>query len=138
MDKAKVIKKLNDMMNLELSGALKYVHYSLFIFGVRRKPIIEFFREQATESIGHATKLGEKITALGGNPSVNITEDLKARKIVIEQLLKESMQIESKALSGYMNLLKDVEDDVVMDNFVREFIAEESEHLEDVEKMLRE
>jgi len=125
------------MMNLELSGALKYIQYSYGIFGVRRKPVIEFLREQAMESIGHAMKLGDKITGLGGNPVVRVEEDLKPKKVAIEQILKESTQIESKALDGYMSMLKDVGDDVVMDNFIREFVSEESGHLEEVEKMLR-
>ena len=138
MDKGKVTKKLNEMMNIEISGALRYLQHSYFVFGVRRKPIVEFLREQSLESIGHATKLGEKISALGGNPAISINEDLKPRKIAPEQILKESMQIESKALNGYLNILKDVEDDVVMDCFIREFVSEESAHLEEVEKMLRE
>ena len=97
-----------------------------------------FLREQAEESIGHAMKVGDKIVALGGNPTVTVNEDLKARKITIEQILKESILIETKALNGYMNILKDVEDDVVMDGFIRDFVTEESGHLEEVEKMIRE
>jgi bacterioferritin len=138
MNKQTVIKKLNEMMNIELNGAMKYIQYSYFVFGVRRKPIVEFLREQAEESIGHAMKVGDKIVALGGNPTVTVNEDLKARKITIEQILKESILIETKALNGYMNILKDVEDDVVMDGFIRDFVTEESGHLEEVEKMIRE
>jgi bacterioferritin len=138
MDKNKVIKKLNEMMNLEISGAMKYLQYSYYVFGLNRIPIVGFLREQATESIGHSTKLGDKIVALGGLPMVKVDEDLKARKLTTEQILRDSVQIETKALSGYMNLLNDVADDVVMDSFIRDFISEESGHLEEVEKMLRE
>ncbi len=137
MNKTTVIKKLNDMMNLEISGAMKYLQFSYMVFGLNRKPSIDFLREQATESIMHSTKIGEKILSLGGSPSISSQEDLKVRKISIEQILKESTQIETKALNGYMNLLKDVADDVVMDNFIRDFISEESNHLEEIEKMLR-
>ncbi len=138
MDKKKVIAKLNDALNMELVGVLRYLHYSFMVFGRQRIPIVHFLREQATEGLGHATKLGEKITALGGQSSISVSEKLHKVKHSIDAILKESLEFEKEALNGYKNLLEDVSDDVVMDTFVREFIEEESEHVEEVEKMLRE
>jgi bacterioferritin len=138
MDKQKVIQKLNEAFNYELMGAIRYLHYSFMVFGVRRIPVVEHLREEAEESFGHATKLGEKIAALGGTPSVSISESLKGKIKTVEQILKESLEHEMNAVKMYSDLLKDVQDDVVLDAFVREFVSEEQSHAEEVEKMLRE
>ena len=51
MDKDKVIDKLTTIFDLELSGVIRYTHYSLMIFGPNRLPLIDFFKAQATESL---------------------------------------------------------------------------------------
>lgn len=138
MDKQKVIKKLNELMNFELLGVMKYTHYSFSVFGQRRLAVIGFLHEQANESLMHATKIGEKITALGGKPVVETNTRISKSFKTIEDILSDSLDHEREALEAYKRLLKDVEDDVVMDGFVRDFVVEESSHQEEVEKMLRE
>jgi bacterioferritin len=138
MNTKKVIEELNTLMNYELAGALRYLHHSFMVFGVRRIPIVEHLRKEAGESLGHATKLGEKITALGGTPTVSVTESLSGKKKSLERILEESLKHERDAVKKYSELLKLVEDDVVLDAFVRDFVAEEQSHVEEVEKMLRE
>ena len=138
MNKQKVIQRLNDLMNYELAGALRYLHYSFMVFGLRRIPVVEHLRKEAEESFGHATKLGEKITALGGSPSVGVSESMKGKKKTVEEILKESLKHEMNAVKTYAGLLKLVKDDIVLDAFVRDFVSEEQSHVEEVEKMLRE
>ncbi len=137
MKKSKLIPKLHELLNYELTGALRYLYFSFMIFGVRRHPIVEFFRKEAEESIGHATSLGEKITALGGTPAVAITEVLNSKKD-LEDILRESLEHEKSAVKKYSDLLQDVKDDPVLDAFVRDFVSEEQSHVEELEKMLRE
>ena len=59
MDKKRVIDKLSEIFVLELSGVIRYTHYSLMIFGYNRLPLIEFFKAQASESLDHANMAGE-------------------------------------------------------------------------------
>ncbi len=58
-------------MEAELTGVVRYTHYSLMIFGYGRIPIVSWMRGQATESLAHASEAGELITHLGGHPSGN-------------------------------------------------------------------
>ena len=76
MDKQKIIKILSKIFDLELSGVIRYTHYSLMIFGPNRLPLVDFFRSHATESLSHANLVGEHITGLGGHPPLN-TENIK-------------------------------------------------------------
>ena len=76
MNKKKIINKLSEIFNLELTGVTRYTHYALMIFGSNRLPLIDFYRQQAKESLMHADMVGEHITGLGGHPPLN-TENIK-------------------------------------------------------------
>src|SRR4029434_1205320 len=65
----KVIRSLNTILELELAGVVRYVHYSLMVFGHARIPIISWMRNQATEGLNHAAMAGEHVTAVAGHPS---------------------------------------------------------------------
>jgi Bacterioferritin (cytochrome b1) len=68
-DKIKVLEILKQIFELEMAGVIRYTHYALMIFGSNRLPLVEFFREQAKESLNHTDLVGEHITGLGGAPS---------------------------------------------------------------------
>ncbi|NBT59843.1 bacterioferritin, partial [bacterium] len=70
--KNKVLAHLDKILEAELSGVVRYLHYSFMIFGPNRIPITGWFRSHANEGIAHAVSIGEKITALGGHPSVKV------------------------------------------------------------------
>ena len=55
IDSQKVIASLNTILELELAGVVRYVHYSLMVFGHARIPIISWMRNQAHG--GHEPRL---------------------------------------------------------------------------------
>ncbi|MDE0804517.1 MAG: ferritin-like domain-containing protein, partial [Acidimicrobiales bacterium] len=63
---AEVIPVLNDILKAELSGVVRYTHYSLVITGPNRLPLVDFMQGQAAESLVHAQQAGEILTGLGG------------------------------------------------------------------------
>ncbi len=65
-DKAKAIETLNRIMELELSGVVRYTHYSLMVYGYNRIPIVSWLKANAQEGLDNATKAGELVTMLGG------------------------------------------------------------------------
>ena len=139
MNKENVINKLSEIFNHELTGVIRYTHYALMIFGANRLPLVQFFREQATESLLHADTVGEHITGLGGHPPLN-TENIKeTHKHEIKDLLSESLQHERKAIKSYYELLELVKDEsIYLEEFARSMIGQEELHVLEVEKMLKE
>ena len=139
MDKNKVIEKLSEIFNLELTGVTRYTHYALMIFGANRLPLVEFYREQAKESLMHADMVGEHITGLGGHPPLN-TENIKeTHKHNIKDILSETLQHEKKAIATYYELLELVKDhSVYLEEFSRSMIGQEELHVLEVKKMLKE
>ena len=105
MNNKDIIKVLSKVFDLELSGVIRYTHYSLMIFGPNRLPLIDFFKAQASESLMHATLAGEHITGLGGHPPLNIKDIKETFKHDIDEILKETLAHEQEAIRVYYELL---------------------------------
>ncbi len=131
-----LVQKLNEILELEISGVVRYLHYSLMITGPNRIPIVKFFRDQATEGFGHAAAVGEKITALGGHPSLKVQPVPETNKHAVLDILRESVEFEKEALQHYLDFLPLCKDNVALEEFIRQFIRQEQEHIEECEKML--
>ena len=138
MNKEKVIKKLSDIFDLELTGVIRYTHYALMIFGANRLPLIDFYRQQAKESLLHADIVGEHITGLGGHPPLNTEKIKETFKHKIKDILKETLEHEEKAIKTYYELLELVQDkSVYLEEFSRSMIGQEELHALEVKKMLK-
>ncbi len=139
MDKEVIIKKLTEIFDLELSGVIRYTHYSLMIFGPNRLPLISFFKDQAKESLAHANLAGEHITGLGGHPPLNIKEIKETFKHDISEILKETLAHEKLAIQTYYELLGIIDgQSVYLEEYARSMIGQEELHALEVEKMLKE
>lgn len=137
-DKNKVIELLNSILEHELAGVVRYMHYSLMVFGYNRIPIISWLREQANESMTHAQQAGEMITHFGGHPSLGIGPLLETHNHDIGAILKESYTHEKQAMNLYKDLLSEVDGkSVMLEEYARTLIQEEEMHLGEVDKMLR-
>ncbi|AGH95322.1 ferritin-like domain-containing protein [Pseudobdellovibrio exovorus] len=139
MDKEKVIECLNELLENELAGVVRYSHYAFMVFGHNRIPICSWLRSQAQESLTHANQIGEHITALGGHPSLKIGSLLESNKHKINDILKESLGHETHQVSVLHKLLKMVEGkSILLEEFAREMIVDEEMHIAEVEKMIKE
>jgi len=135
---AAVTATLNEILELELAGVVRYSHYSLMIFGHSRIPIVSWMRAQATEGLAHALEAGEYVTALGGHPSLGIGKLLETHKHDIDQILREALEHELEGIAAYKRLLQQTEGkSVVLEEYARKMVHGEETHVMDIEKMLR-
>jgi bacterioferritin len=135
--KANVLAHLDKILEAELSGVVRYLHYSFMIFGPNRIPITAWFRTHANDGIAHAVAVGEKITALGGHPTVKVKPVPETNKHNVLDILEESLEFEREGLRLYHELLGMVGDDIALEEMVRGLILDETTHIEEVEKMIR-
>jgi bacterioferritin len=134
----RAVKILNTIMEHELAGVVRYVHYSLMIYGYNRIPIVSWLKKNADESLAHAHKAGELVTMLGGHPSLKIGPLLETEQHDVGDILRESLEHEKAAVGSYYELLKLSEGkSILLEEFAREMIVEEELHLDEVNKMLR-
>ncbi len=137
-EKQQAVEILNNIMELELAGVVRYTHYSLMVYGYNRIPIVSWLKSNADESLVHAHKAGELVTLLGGHPSLKIGTLLETEKHDIGDILRESLEHEKTAIAKYYELLKASEGkSILLEEFARELIVGEELHLDEVNKMLR-
>lgn len=138
LDTDKVIEVLNRILELELAGVVRYLHYSFMVFGHHRIPICKWLMEQADESKAHAVLAGEHVTALGGHPSLKIGELLESHRHTVDDILKEAYAHETIGLEEYRKLLALTEGkSILLEEYARDQIAAEEWHLAEVKKMMR-
>ena len=117
---------LNEIMEYELAGVVRYTHSSLMVSGPYRIPIVTFLKEQATESMVHAQQAGELLVGLDGHPSLKVAKIVETHRHSIKDILEEGMEHELHALSLYKKLLSTVEDaSVYLEEYARSMIGEE-------------
>jgi bacterioferritin len=138
LDQDQVVKTLNEIVELELAGAVRYTQYSLMVFGHARIPIIGWMREQAAESLTHAALAGEEVTSLGQAVSLGIGELVGSHHGSVDEMMQEMVTHEKRGVQHYEALLDLVEGrSVSLEEYARQMIRNEKLHIAEIEKMLR-
>ncbi len=136
-DRSEIIECLHRVFQAEMAGITRYLHYSFMIMGHNRIPIQKWLRDEATENMAHAVIIGEKITALGGHPPVTWGDVEETNVHTVDQILTESLKHEEQALALYKKLASLAGDDIAIEELARRFVMIETDHIEEVRKMLR-
>jgi bacterioferritin len=138
LEQVSVVKTLNEIVELELAGAVRYTQYSLMVFGHARIPIIGWMRQQAAEALLHATLAGEEVTSLGQPVSLGIGELVGTHHPSVDEMMQEMLVHEQHGIDLYERLLGLVEGrHVSLEEYAREMIRSERLHLAEIEKMSR-
>ena len=129
---------LNEIMEYELAGVVRYTHSAMMITGPYRIPIVAFLKEQASESLLHAQGAGELIAGLDGHPSQKIAKIEETGQHTIKDILEESLEHELHAVGLYKKLLEEVEDrSIYLEEYARGMIGEEEQHSLELKRMLK-
>ena len=138
IDIKKVCEILNEVMECELAGVVRYTHSSMMVSGPHRIPIVGFLKEQANESLLHAQQAGEILTGLDGHQTQSIAKIKETNRHTIKDILEESLEHEMHAVDLYKDLLKLVEDrSIYLEEYARGMIGEEEQHSLELRKMLK-
>ena len=99
MDKATLIKHLNEDLSNEFSAIIQYTVYAARVTGPFRLELAKFFMGEVSDEQRHAQYLADKIVALGGVPistAAQVPEALDAKS-----MLEEVMKAETRAIESY-------------------------------------
>jgi bacterioferritin len=137
MPRTELIENLNRALSLELAGVIQYSQHSYLVTGVERQVYKGYFRDQAEEAQDHAEKLGDKIVALGGIPTVE--PSMIRQSTELAEMLKQDLELEREAMAVYMAAWASCgEDDLPTKFWLEGQIADEQEHIEELEKLTSE
>lgn len=135
---SELIKSLNEGLEKEMAAIVRYLHHSFIVFGPNRGPLVQMFRAQAQEAMTHAIQLGEKITALGGHPTVKVDQVFEPGHQTIEDMIEEDLKAERTQLELYTEQLKKFgSENLTMKLMLENIIVAEQAHVDDMEKYLR-
>jgi bacterioferritin len=138
IDRDEAIKTLNEIVELELAGVVRFTQYSLMVFGHARIPIMSWMREQAQQSLAHAIQAGEEVTALGGSVSLAIGELVGTHHPSVDDILQEMLIQERRGIVLYRQLLALAEGrSISLEELARQMIRNEELDVAEIEKMLR-
>ena len=134
MARAELVENLNRALSLELAGVIQYSQHSYLVTGTDREVFKDYFRDMAGEAQDHAEKLGDKIVALGGIPTV---EPAMIRQSTdLEVMLRQALELEREAIAVYMAAWASCgEEDLPQKFWLEGQIADEQMHIEELEKL---
>ncbi|MEM6732829.1 MAG: ferritin-like domain-containing protein, partial [Myxococcota bacterium] len=78
----------------------------------------------------HATKFGQKVAGLGGNPTVAVGEIVEHQDVF--EMLEADLALERAALAAYSKALVLAEEDTALRNMLEDHIEAETEHIEEL------
>jgi bacterioferritin len=138
LDQDEAIGVLNELLELELAGAVRYTQYSLMVFGHARIPITDWMRKQTDEALMHATIVGEEVTNLGGKVSLGIGKLVGTHHDHVDEMMEEMLIHERAGVELYRKLLRISEGrSVSLEELARGMVRNEELHIAEIEKMLR-
>ena len=138
ISRERMVEVLNQIVEHELAGAVRYTQYSLMIFGHARIPIIGWMQAQATEALLHASQAGEEVTSLGGRVSLGIGKLVGTHHDHADEIMEELVLHERSGIENYEGLLSLVEGKhVSLEEYARQMIRAEELHVNEILKMLR-
>jgi bacterioferritin len=92
------------------------------------------FQAEASESLGHAKLIGDKIVALGGIPTaevhpINTTTDTR-------RMLENDLEMETRAANLYAQVLDHAEDDTALRVMLENQVETETNSVEEFKRLL--
>jgi len=102
MNTAYVIDALNQTIALELTASLQYHQQALLVRGPWRKLFAEFFHAESHGALDHAHKFGQKVTALGGVPTIEVGAPVR-QSLDLTEMLHQDLELECQAMQAYLD-----------------------------------
>lgn len=133
-----LISELNRLYAEEVEAAIRYMHLSAAVRGLDRLLVERVLKEGLEETTQHAEIIAQKIRALGHVPKLEIQVCCPANPISGREALRQALTFEEAALEAYQDVLRRVDGDVPLEEFIRSQIAIESEHVAQLKELLAE
>ncbi len=137
MDKKTLIDHLNGDLAAELGAIIQFTIYAAKATGPYRPELANFFLTEVSDEQLHAQYLANKIVALGGEPTTI------PRLVIVSDSNQENLETmlsdEKKIVKRYVERRGEAEafGDYGLMVQIEDMIRDESNHAEEVERMLR-
>lgn len=132
ISRKQMVDALNEDLAREYQAIIAYVIYSQTIKGAQYNHIAQELEKHAGEELQHAIKIAKQIDYLNGEPTnkpkeVKVSDDAK-------KMLQFDLENERVTLKNYRERIRqaDAMGEFALGEVLREIIAQEQEHLQDL------
>ncbi len=143
LDVKQVCGVLNQALATELVCVLRYKRHYYMATGLNKDAVAAEFLQHASEEQGHADRIAERITQLGGAPDLNPkglasrshSEYVEGNSLV--DMITEDLIAERIAIESYTEIVRFLGDkDVTTRRLMEEILSVEEEHANDMRDLL--
>ncbi len=132
ISRARMIELLNEDLAREYQAIIAYVIYSQTLKGAEYNHIAQELEKHAAEELQHAINIAKQIDYLNGTPT-NKPKEVKMSDKATD-MLKFDLENERQTLINYRARIRqaDAMGEFALGEVLREIIAQEQEHLQDL------
>jgi bacterioferritin len=132
-----LVELLNGDLAREYQAIITYIQYSASVTGPYRQELKNFFAGEIPDETMHAQYLADKISALGGVPTV--TPEAVPQETDAKKMLENVAEAERAARNNYSIRAKQADElgEVGLANRLEDMADDESGHLDETLKILR-
>lgn len=139
MDVPEMIDALNKSLSLEYAAVIQYYQHGFLLHGPEREYMGDFFRDKSRKTLEtHVKRLGEKIVALGGVPTVEPATIRQAADL--KEMLRQALELEREAQQAHHDALKLAEGDrpeeIAMRFMLEELVEDEQRDIDSLQILL--
>ena len=142
-NRGKVIAVLNEALATEIVCVLRYKRHYFMAQGIHAQAVAQEFLEHANDEQGHADRIAERITQIGGEPNFS-PEGLATRSHSeyvegdsLVDMIREDLVAERIAIEAYGEIVRFLGDqDITSRRMMEEILAVEEEHADDLKNLL--
>jgi bacterioferritin len=133
---SEVVQELNRLFAEEVEAAIRYLHLICAVRGMDRLVVEPVLRQAFQETIQHAQIIGQKLRTLGVVPELRVSLDCPPEPLSGKQAIEIALTFEDAALEAYQDLLRRVDGDFVLEEFIRSQVAAEAQHVAELKQLL--
>ena len=131
-----VIQELNRLFAEEAEAVLRYMHLSNAVRGTDHLLVGPVLKQALRQTMEHAEVIARKLRTLGAVPKLDLSIALEPQSVDGREALEMALTFEEAALDAYQDALRRVEGDIPLEEFIREQIVVESEHVAELKQLL--
>jgi len=132
IDRKRMIALLNEDLSREYQAIIAYVIYSQTLKGAEYNHIAQELEKHAGEELAHAIQIAKQIDYFNGSPT-NKPKEVKVSEKP-KEMLRFDLENERQTIANYRQRIRqaDAMGEFALGEVLREIIAQEQEHLQDL------
>ena len=135
IDKAQIIKLMNEGLEMEYASQIQYLTQAAVTVGPYAEGLIARFEEIAADETEHAKILRTRIAALGGVPTTKVGP-IQIHKDSL-QAVKINLKYERETVDFYWKILNLIpHDEVILYEAIEHVLQDSQEHVEELERLV--